>query len=727
MPLESQFSVQVTQPYLNEPFPVRSTEPHHDRIFKHITFREDTSDFTLRLRAINHNYITASTVLQKHVHTNIAADDARQEIFRVKAVLSQSDCGIDESYWVTQKSMDSGHASTHNQYRIRGVSHQNWKSDWVYSELRDYDNDLIIYNMLYDIIDLLMTVHDDQIDYFMDYIVRDIFVKIIKEKAPEIATSLDLEDLQAVGLVELLSILADQADANPKEQIVAKLGESFLALSNELKKEFRENVLSSPTEFAELYRVYKLFDLYRSKNQEAFQLLMEIFLEERLEKLMGQTNIEVLLQNDAEMGIYLNSTYEFDIKSELIKAIYSASPDDSFVTKLNDAVQLLSEPIVFENLVYKKDETVEKFLRLALTELYAPMVATDVRLLELEHALEDAHKVEALGSIVEYATFIEDYEIRTMLLYDVVESAIKGDLNLERDYEISIIEHILGFMKDPKKALLIDYNFDEFLEVFMNVGESFRQAYNKEFGKANEQKTVQLVDRSQTSHTIYASTLTEAYQAALRDTHHLAQLKSMKDTTERTHVGLIEHVLHQYHLFKQAVNEALTSVIQSRMTHQYHISKAFMQENIQAALNENARHQSIEQDSKHAEYLFANQIDEVLLADILQYFVAPEYSQVMLRDIAAQQDMVWEFVWKDSQTALPEELYYNLFQHHLRDPNRYRILESKYVELSHDLRDLFIIDGTDLVQYALGDMGEDWPLGVFRLGINTLKGEVSSS
>lgn len=40
---------------------------------------------------------------------------------------------------------------------------------------------------------------------------------------------------------------------------------------------------------------------------------------------------------------------------------------------------------------------------------------------------------------------------------------------------------------------------------------------------------------------------------------------------------------------------------------------------------------------------------------------------------------------------------------------------------------MFIIDGSDVVQYALGEMENGWSLGVFKLGVNTLKGEVSES
>lgn len=680
MPLESLFSVQVTQPYLNESFPVQPNESHEDRLFRHITFPENDKDVTLRLRAINQNHITESSVIQKHVQTNLFINDPTEEIFRVKAVLSQLEHGIDESYWVENKNLDSQEAISHNQYRIRGVSDKHWKSDWVYSEIRDEENDLIVYNMLHDVLDLLLTVHDDQLEHLMDYIVSDTFIQVIREKLPQFATSIDLDEFKTATIAELLTIIANRVENNPNEKVVTQIGENFMMLADELKREFKESIMSSQKEFAELYRIYKLFDQYSSRQQDAMTLLVEIFLQDRYEKLVQKTDIEVLLRNDEEMGIYLDGRYEFDIKSELINAVYSASLNDGFVTKLDDAVSLLGEPVVYESLVYQQDETVEKFLRLVLAEVYTPLVAADKRLLELEHALEDAHDFKSSGSIVEFATIKDGEELRTMLLFDVVEALFMGDIQLRYEYEVTIMDRVLKFMNDSRKALLIDYNFGEFVQIFLSLGESFRHQYSTLFNQPNEPKVVHLTDHSQVKSSASIRSPKESYTAALHDTYRLSLIKEPENIKESTHVALIDSILSHYDVFKKSVNEV-----------------------INAAILDRAIQQSTMDHATHKESLISGQIDTAILKDINAYYQTQEHTSMH-----------------------PEYMYYNLYKHYLREPNRYPVLERKDVEVLHDLRDMYIIDGEDTVQYAIGDMGEGWPLGVFRLGINTLKGEVQN-
>src|SRR5690606_24932759 len=133
----------------------------------------------------------------------------------------------------------------------------------------------------------------------------------IQEKAPGFATLTEFDEIHELNLSEWLEILSSREDLGPQEEMVSQLGERFISLSKEMKKEFHEKVMSSPEEFAELYRMYKLFDQYQTKQNDFVGLLVEIFLEDRLEKLVQKTDIEVLLQNEEETGIYLNGTYEF--------------------------------------------------------------------------------------------------------------------------------------------------------------------------------------------------------------------------------------------------------------------------------------------------------------------------------------------------------------------------------------------------------------------------------
>lgn len=724
---ESLFSNQAVQPFLNKEFPLFK-EAHEDRLFKHMTFFEDDPEVKLRVVAVDHNYKRHSeqTLNLKTVPTNLLIADPQVEVFRIKAVLSQEEHGVTESYWVTQKQLDGAIASTHNQFRVRGVSDKNWRSDWVYSELRDFDSDLIVYNMIYDVLDLMLSVHDDEIDYLMDYIVSDTFAQIIQEMGPEFATSLDPEEFKITNIQELIESISSKQETNPKEQLSARLGEQFLALADEMKKEFRESVTSSPKEFADLYRVYKLVEQFKEKQTDFLQLLVEIFIEDKLEKIVKNTNIEVLLQNDEEMGIYLNSSYEFDIKAELIGAIYEASPDDHFVTTLNDAVQLISEPVFFEELVYSRDEEVAKFLRMVLTELYVPMLAIDRHLVELETDLEDRHEQHMTSEVVEFTLIEEDYQIRHMIVADIIEAAIKGDLKPTNDYHAEFIDHILQFMNDSRKTLLIDYNLEEVIQVLLNVGESFRLAYTKEFGQAQEQTKVVPIDQME-FHSLHAGrSFKESYFATLQDSYSILNKVDFTRPSDTKEVGLVDAITKEYQTFKSMMKEIVHTIIVDKISSQLDLTDE-VKEVVASVLEDQLVHRFSKKENTLHDTISVLQLDEATMEGLTRLLTLKDATTVHIVDLIGSKYTTEELEWQESKHAGQEDTYFNLFKHYLRHPNKFPILERKLVELRHELHDSFLMDGHEEIHYAMGDMDEGWPLGVFRLGVNTLKGEVSNS
>lgn len=680
---ESLFSQQVVQPYLND-FP-HFKEAHDDRLFKHITFHEKDEDLKLRLTVVDNHGIArnqTSRVTQKVVPTKLEIVDPSDEVFRVKAVLSKQDHGLSESHWVTSKHVEPDYATTHNQYRIHGVSKEGWKGDWVYSELRDEENDLIVYNMIYDVLDLLLTVHDDQVDFLMDYVVSDTFKQVLREMTPEFARSLEFDEVQVHSVQELMEMLATKSTHNPQEEMVSKIGENFMALADELKKDFKENIMSSPKEFSELLRVYKCVDQYREKQVDFVQLLIEIFLEERYEDIVKNADIEVILQNDEESGIYLNGRYEFDIKGELITAIYNASPDDHFVTSLNDAVELISEPVVFEKLTYDYDEEFAQFIRIALRELYVPMLAIDRHLLELKTDLEDEHMSDTMASIVEFDIIGDEGEsIKHLLMFDVIEAIIKGDMDPDNQTYTDFIDHMLNLTNDAKKHVLVEHFSDEVLEVFLNMGESFRQSYTKEVFTRNESQSISLADTVSSHETIPTRSFKDSYRTIMNELHNCISLTDYKNIKENQETGIIDLMVQEFNKFKHAV-----------------------QESIRTATAEDAQNRTV-------------MMPQILAEGVP--FTQGELVQDKLTNPTAglQTDM----------PLLQDDAYYNLFKHNLRTPHRFPLIDRKYVEVQHNLRDFYLIEGEEKVHYALGEMGDGWPISVFKVGTNTLKGEVSTS
>lgn len=703
--LESLFSVQAVQPFLTQTFsPFK--EAHEDRLFKHITFFEEDSDLTIRLLPVDRENIirSSSSVTQKSISTNTLIVNPQTEVFRIKAVLSEADHAVTESSWVTQKNMDSSFASSHNQYRLRGVTKENWKSDWVYSELRDFDNDLIVYNMIYDVLDLMLSVQDDQVDYLMDYIVSDTFIELMGDMKPNFSYNLDYEEAKAASMSDVMSFIKNKEDSNPRDELVSQLGEKFLFIANELKSQFKEVLTSSPEEFAQLYKVYKLIDQYQERKVDFMSLLVEIFLEDRLEKIVRSTNIEVLLQNDEEMSSYLNSSYEFDIKNELITAIYDASLDDGFVTNLNDAVELISEPVILEALRYSKDESIERFLRMALSDLYVPMLAVDRHLLELEAAVEDKHEQSVQGSIVEFSLLEDDVEIKNMLLFDVVDAVIKTDLEPVKEYHAQLIDRILKSMNDSRTKLLVDYNFDEVLSVALNVAETFKSTYVKEFGYLNESISVQASEKLQQNKTSSIRSFKESYLATLSDIHTMQSITSSDNVKELKATGVLESITQHFNLFKEVLNEILGISVSENVLNQPELDASIL-----------------------SELLNVLQLESTALNEADVRNRVKEYLGSILKEHSTFNKITEADVFNEHIQSSRNDGYYNLFKHYLRNPNKFPLLDRKLVELSHNLRDIFLMDGTDQVHYAIGTMDEGWPVGQFKLGINTLKGEVSSS
>jgi hypothetical protein len=700
--LESLFSKQVAQPFLKKEFPLYK-ETHDDRLFKHITFFEDDIDVKMRITAVDSNYKAlkqSSSATQRVIKTNLYVEDPTKEKFRIKAVLSQEDHGISESYWVTDKHVDPDYAMSHNQYRIRGISSRGFKSDWVYSEIKDFNNDLIVYNMLYDVLDLMLTVHDDQIDYLMDYIVSDTFIEVIQEMEPVFGTNLDNEETKAASIQELLTMLSSRNEIGPKETFASKLGEQFLIIANELKMSFKENFMSSPKEFSELVKSYRLIDQYQDNKTDFFQLLLETFLEDRLQDIVQKSDIEVLLQNAEEMGIYLNGRYEFNVKNELITSVYNASPDDRFVTSLNDAVQLISEPVIYEALAYSKDETLERMIRMALTEIYAPLAAIDKHLVEIETDLIDHHEQKVSSSIVEFMIEQEESVVRHMLVNDIVEAVIKGDLEVIDDYHSDIIDIMIKFMNDSRKALLIDYDFDETLSVLMSVGENFRKEYVKEFYDHREEQIISIHNKVHSTSLLKLNGVKESYMAYLSEAQRISSISPVREEVEDYKVNLLDSILHDLSWIERGFESVLSAAWKEDFDNETQKQNTLWSDSFKVAYR----------DELHTR--FNNERSSV----------NTRYS-LLTDEKFIQNQIMKQSHLKDGLVSLQSDTYYNLFKHHLRDPNKYPILASHRVDIDHNLMDYFQLDGNERIQYALGDLDDKWPIGKFKLGTNTLRGE----
>jgi hypothetical protein len=279
---ESKFSTQVIQPFYS--FPVQARENHHDRLFKHVTFTEDDADVKLRITSMNNNWSAQHSVVAKRVSLKETDWSRESDKVRLKAFFSLPVDGVKESYWVHQHHADYGEAEELNQYRVRSVSNEGYFSDWVYSELRDKNNDLIVYEMLHDLLDVLLYMNDDDLEYRLAMMVQDVFSEIMidgrdrkKGKTQDIKYILEADEQKRLQANDEYVFLSDD-ESSFQESAYSKLSELSSIFSRLIKSSVTETIGSSLEEFTEFMQTYRILDRIRMNEQDILSVILESVL-----------------------------------------------------------------------------------------------------------------------------------------------------------------------------------------------------------------------------------------------------------------------------------------------------------------------------------------------------------------------------------------------------------------------------------------------------------------
>jgi hypothetical protein len=679
------------------PFPVDFKERHHDRIFKQVSFPGENG--TYRLRTINAGLRTESTVVQKHVNLNIPMDSVDGQLFRVKAVLNTPIHGVEESYWLTLHHTDyTDVVQPLNQYRIRGVSNEGWKSDWVYSELRNDRNELLVYEMLYDLLDILTTVRDGEIETLLSLFAEDAFKSyMVKDER-----IMYFAELTAAERLDHQIQERTETEGNRRfdfsEDVVTKMHELFATIGKLLGYEFKESFMASPKEFSEILKMYRLKDRFMKNPGEMVSMIVEVFLQEYLDKIVRRASIEVLAENGENKEIYLEGNYDLDVKGELLRSAYHIMPHDNFVMSANGTVQLIIGPVVWETVDYgylesaiedlkffKKEiteilttepsEQISMFMRLFVEEGFFPYLLADQRLAQLSIDLSDeVQKLNAKNdNIVEYDLYGYDYNNRFMFIFDIARNLIRGDGSHYEDYFVSLLDHLARRMTE-EKHILLDYCFSEFIEVLAEMGERIEAGYKK-------------INRAYSD-----SVMVEANELT----------PSMED------------------MINPLVQSEATSVF---IEDQYRVvpaAESFIYDKLDLLFGE--QHHTSSTPSVNAYDLFSFASFETHeMRNTLRNSLSEYYSLLPVERTGYRLKDKHQFS-ESLNVDLMDGLYPNYLPQ-LKDPYARSIQEAKDIKILPDLKDKYVIPGRERVQYALGDgFDKGWPLGTFKLGVNTLKG-----
>ncbi len=679
-----------------EPFTVDLGDVNNERTFKQVRFPGEEG--TYRLRVVNLGNDLGSTVTQKHVNTGIQLSNINGEVFRVKAVLDQEIDGISESHWLTLHHTNSSDILALNQYRIRGVSEEGYLSDWVYSNLKDNDNETIIYEMLYDLLDIIMTTRDADIEAFLSYVVEDAYKSLLEKEKTSITYLFDQTEKLTADMSESKSINQD-IDNSHLENYQIQLKDLFNLIGQNMATEFKEVFMSSSDEFVSILKMYKASDAFKNRMNDLTTMVVEVFLEDALDRIIENSKIELLVENEGNQSIFLEGSYNLDIKSELVRSSYDIMPTDDFFLNANSTVQLIIGPVLSEEITYQYVEQLHSDLRYFKNEMLEVIVAEpteevlmlvkmylnegvfpylmidQMSALVSTEIMDQADLVEKIGSsIVDYSVITESGYEKYMIIKDVVDELIIGGLPPKIDkYFIGLTEKLSSKMSSTA-YVLVQYGIDEVYDVIEHIGENLQHGYRR-IKKDNQ----------------------ENFTAILKDDSYKARSSLEPKAYEEEKVGIEDK--HSYHVKETKKYEEIFQFLNEEIVKYYEKSNVRMNDNIMISIAEKSS------------------LIGRLIQRLSEYYTVQSSEKVSLS--SNRKSLLLE-----SMQVKTDYAFNPVYLPYLSDRRNKEIEELPvYIEIHPQLVDIYEISGKEKIQYALGnEFDEGWPLGIFELGTNTLKG-----
>jgi len=668
--LESLKSNQIRAVPAAVPFPVSFKEQNQDRLFKQVAFPGKSGSY--RIRTIGADLRSVSTVSQKSLNTGLSADGPSGQLFRVKAFLSKPDTGVSESYWLTMKNSYYGGVQAHNQYRMRGVSLEKLKSDWVYSEARDETNHIIIYELLYDLLNIIDYIEDDNIEAFLSLIAKEAYRSVVHKENVVLLQGVEPDESVEYNMQDSIASLLSGAK-RLDESVMTHIKSAFEYVASKLQYAFREDFLANKQEFLELMRVYRIYEKIQQRPSDVVSVVLEMFLEEYIDRIVQSSNLEVLFENDENKAIYLEGRYELDVKAELLKAAFAIMPHDSFVFRANGTVKLFTEPVSNEQFDYRAAESVcdtlafvssqiketlqigaseeiYQFLRLLIQEIYLPYALVDLRSALVSIDLEDAKDENGIDDrLVEYDLIEGDYVYRSMLLRDILTQLLVGGDSIKNDIEAEFVDRFIDHFIDQRHAL-VSYELAEYMVLLSEMGERFMIKHSELF----------------------------------------------------EHQDSIGIEAKDYSSIHPALQESLTHAIDVMLDSSFAVSS-----------DSPVPHDEVF-DAHYAE-IIKKHLD--LKCALMDYYCVLAHTGILLSADSPIHA-------GDEKAVLADDGVFTVYKPHLKDTKLINPRTHRAIHLHTELSDRYRLPGKEEVMYALGDVTKQgWPIGVFVLGTNTLKGQ----
>ncbi|RHW31983.1 hypothetical protein [Oceanobacillus profundus] len=628
-----------------------ANEKHIDRLYRTISLPDYHPNDNIRIKVLDFERNTVETLNQ--VKVDLGMDSGYGSRYRVRAKLSMAVAGVRESYWLEQKEEAIAGIDKINHYRIRGVSDKKLRSDWVYSNVKDDKNDTVLYELLHDILEVLLTANDEDLEYVIDTMAADMMQSIMLEEAPEI-----------------------QSQFSDDEELSTSIKSASALLSSVMKRDFNENLVSSVQSFVELLRSYNVMDRFEEKQTDFIYLLLESFLEEKLDNIVKNATYEAILRNDEEIHLLLQTAYELDVKGSLINALYRTNIDDHFVSLVNDTVQLISEPIVYEEIVYKQNETYYNLFKTMLEEIYLPLLVLDQQSVLLESDLKDKN----LSRVTETPTEIEyihhNHIVKESMVRDIIELLIHDFDKPIQDLTIDFLEHIITPAREHKLSLWIEYAPVELIEYITSISSKTSLVDSTSRLTISEKKTPDVFENLHKVDTQKRKSLSYQFQSNLGD---LIQIVSTSES-QPYQQKVIMRVLDQY------------------------LSQQLIDKNIQ-----NDRKSIYYQDD-----VKSKQIKESKIANLFERIWFSDHLKVDSRnEIHGNRDRL---------NASTQMNYLNVYLPYLMDTHINVRKDNNEVVVHSMPSDIYLMKDIDEVHYTTDSVTGNSPIGEFVLGRSTLQG-----
>lgn len=719
----------------------------------------------MRIRTVREDGATISVLAFKEavISANLT------EAIRIRAILKDNDYNIPYSDWVNYDFLGKETAQSVNQYRIHGVSQDMIHSQWVYSNVRNKENEEILFKLLHDFLDVTLNVYDDQIDIVTDFMLGDKIVMLIKEHAPEMYNALDLNDELKYRLSEILAMTESYVPNTLEEEMVTHLLETFSLQSETFHEAVSEYFYASIEEFSVLMQSFKFEDhlnFVLADDEKMAQIILK--LEDSYEKIVNQSNLEVFLSNDSNSSLFLASCFKLDVKAEKLGHYFNMGFSDAVVSTIQSTVQLLVNQEVSDladSVI--QDVPYTEFLGFVSDVLPMFKLLEEAEAMMLMHA-KDQFQMDLKENPIQYITFDETGLFNYELAYEVFSFIGEEFLNLFIDADRF---DLFAQVFTEKPLIMIDrlveefFNFsitDEF-EALDTIGrldyisDIFQSRILSDFDIAVQKIVTTPADEYQIERVEDALIMSSILYYDHYDLDYLGYgiNSGVKNTGGESEDGDVhtqsildgtlyavgDRSINPQHLVANSISESRGGILDdSDAMSGYRGLTLLASQEANGDRYEQGRRVGLIQDEKQltmAEFLLMASNDEQLTNEskalFLYEFISNKNSfednfineskGLSIKEDAVYGDNFDNFLFQETIRMSKKEHAYRLMLFLIRENIPAVLPEQMLYKYLINLTDYYLIDGSEKIQYGLINKEGDYPIGKFIVGIHPISGE----